>query len=128
MNADYRYLTPDEAGKILGVTRSQISVWIRAGLLKALNVGDGTKRPRWQISETDLINFHRPILKRGRKKATDSNPIEKHVVKEPVVDPMELTIQELLEENRQLRKELDKAKERNKKLIENLLDVLANNE
>lgn len=124
-NANYKYLTPDEAGKILGVGRGQISVWIRAGLIKATNVGNGNIRPRWQINEGDLMEFHRP--KRGYAKKMKVS-VEEHVVKEPVVDSTEMTIRELLEENRQLRKELDKAKARNKKLVEEMLTVLANNE
>ena len=124
-NADYRFLTPDEAGKILGVDRGQISVWIRAGLLKAINVGNGNIRPRWQISEEDVMNFHRP--KRGYTKRTKVS-VEKHVVKESVVDSTEMTIRELLEENRQLRKELDREKAKNKKIMEEILAVLVNNE
>lgn len=124
-NANYKYLTPDEAGKILGVKRGQISVWIRAGLIKATNVGNGNIRPRWQISEEDLMGFHRP--KRVYVKRMEAS-VEERVVKEPVVDPTEMTIRELLEENRQLRKELDREKAKNKKIMEEILAVLANNE
>lgn len=124
-NADYRYLTPDEAGKILGVGRGQISVWIRAGLIKATNVGNGNIRPRWQISEEDLMGFHRPKRRYAKRMKVS---VEEHVVKEPVVDPTEMTIRELLEENGQLRKELDREKAKNKKIMEEILAVLANNE
>lgn len=124
-NADYRFLTPDEAGKILGVDRSQISAWIRAGLLKAINVGNGNIRPRWQISEEDLMGFHRPKHWYAKRSKVS---VEKHDVKESVVDPTEITIRELLEENRQLRKELDREKTKNKKIMEEILTVLASNE
>lgn len=109
----------------MGVSRAQVSVWIRAGLIKATNVGNGNIKPRWQISEEDLMEFHRPERRDAKKTKV---PIEEHVVKEPVVDPTELTIRELLEENRQLRKELDKEKAKSKKLVEEVLAVLANNE
>lgn len=71
------------------------------------------------------MKFHRPERREAKKVEVS---VEEHDGKEPVVDSTELTIRELLEENRQLRKELDKQKAKNKKLIENLLDVLANNE
>lgn len=124
-NANYKFLTPDEAGKILGVTRGQISIWIRCGYIKATNVGNGNLRPRWQINAEDLMGFHPPYRRKTKKVEV---PMEKCNIKEPSRESMELTIRELLKENQQLRKELDKQKAKNKKLINDVLAVLAENE
>ena len=53
-NAAMNKLNTEEAGKRAGVNRGTIVYWIKAGLLKATNVGDGLQRPRWQINVEDL--------------------------------------------------------------------------
>jgi excisionase family DNA binding protein len=48
-----RYLTPPQAGRLLGVNADRVVGWIKSGKLRASNVSDKT-RPRWRISPADL--------------------------------------------------------------------------
>jgi len=50
-------LTPNEAAIKLKVTPEQIRSLIRKGQLSAVNIGAGTKRPLYRITQTALDNF-----------------------------------------------------------------------
>ena len=51
------YLTPPQIGKRLSVDSHRVLRWIRTGQLTAVNIGDGARRPRFRISESDLAIF-----------------------------------------------------------------------
>ena len=65
-------LTPNEAATKLKVTPEQIRSLIRKGQLSAVNVGTGTKRPLYRITQQALDNFlnhrHQPTLTIQKKK------------------------------------------------------------
>ena len=50
-------LTPNEAAIKLKVTPEQIRSLIRKGQLSAVNIGAGTKRPLYRITQQALNNF-----------------------------------------------------------------------
>jgi hypothetical protein len=51
------FITPPAVAKLYGVDAHKVLSWIRTGELKAMNVGDGTQRPRYRISPADLAAF-----------------------------------------------------------------------
>ena len=57
-----RYLTPPQAGKLLGMKPDSIVRLIRSGRLRALNVSPpGSKRPRFRIDPDDIrrcLQYH----------------------------------------------------------------------
>jgi excisionase family DNA binding protein len=53
---DQTHVGPVEVGRRLGVSAEHVGDLIRAGLLRASNVGLG-RRPQWRISLTDLDAF-----------------------------------------------------------------------
>jgi excisionase family DNA binding protein len=50
-------LTPNEAASKLKVTSEQVRSLIRKGLLSAVNVGTGKKRPLYRITQQALNDF-----------------------------------------------------------------------
>ena len=50
-------LTPNQAAAYLNVTAEQVRSLIRKGQLSATNVGTGTKRPLYRITEQALNDF-----------------------------------------------------------------------
>ena len=69
------YVTPPRVAKQFGVDVHKVLGWIRSGELHAVNVGDGSKRPRYRISPSDLAVFElarsvqppAPWIRRRRK-------------------------------------------------------------
>jgi excisionase family DNA binding protein len=55
--AGERLLTPNQAADYLIVTPEQIRNLIRQGQLSAVNVGTGTKRPLYRITQQALNDF-----------------------------------------------------------------------
>ena len=50
-------LTPSEAARRLSVSRGHLMNLIRAGHLKAIDVGAGKKLPRYRIDSRDLEHY-----------------------------------------------------------------------
>jgi excisionase family DNA binding protein len=50
-------LTPDEAAQYLKVSTEQVRSLIRRGLLAAVNLGTGSKRPLYRIKRNALEDF-----------------------------------------------------------------------
>lgn len=46
-----------QAGQLLGVGRGRVQQLIDEGRLKATNISNGDKRPRWNITEEDIADF-----------------------------------------------------------------------
>lgn len=46
-----------EAARRLNVTEEKIRTFVRAGALRFINVGHGTKRPRYRFTDADLQDF-----------------------------------------------------------------------
>lgn len=65
------FLTPPEVAKRLRVRRDKVLDWIRRGELRAINVSDGGKRPRYRITPTDLERFLRS------REASPQSPVKK---------------------------------------------------
>lgn len=51
------YLTPDEVGKLLNVSRQHVIGLIDGGRLRAINVSVGRRRARWRIRAVDIHEF-----------------------------------------------------------------------
>lgn len=52
-----RLLTPNDIAVQLKVTSEQVRMLIRKGRLSAVNIGTGTKRPLYRITEQALNDF-----------------------------------------------------------------------
>lgn len=52
-----RWLCTREIAQQLVVKPERVIAWIRAGQLRAVNVGDGLVKPRFRIAPADLENF-----------------------------------------------------------------------
>jgi excisionase family DNA binding protein len=76
------YKTPPEVAKELRVKDAKVLSWIRQGLLRAINVAEGTTgRPRWRIAPSDLEAFlatrtGQPAPKVPRKRVKHEGVIE----------------------------------------------------
>lgn len=74
-----RLLTPNEAATKLKVTAEQIRNLIRKGQLSAVNVGTGTKRPLYRITQQALNDFlccrQQPNLIKQSKKLKQDAPV-----------------------------------------------------
>lgn len=57
--APERFMTPPEVAERLGVSPERVIGWIRGGKLRASNLSDGSKRPRFRISPDALDDFLR---------------------------------------------------------------------
>ena len=53
------FYTPPQVAKRLQVSPERVIAWIRAGKLRAVNLSDGTIRPRFRIHADDLDSFLR---------------------------------------------------------------------
>ena len=76
-----RFLTPPQVAKRLGVDPHRVVGWIRRGELQAANLGDGARRPRFRVSESDLAVFLAsraagPQPKVARRRRKDPSTIE----------------------------------------------------
>ena len=76
------YQTPPRVAERYGVDVHRVLDWIRRGELHAINVGDGSMRPRYRISPSDLAIFEAarsatpaPKISRVRRRR-DPNVIE----------------------------------------------------
>jgi len=50
-------LTPAEAAARLRITEEQLSAFVRDGELRYVNMGRGTKRPRYRFTEADICEL-----------------------------------------------------------------------
>ncbi len=74
------YVTPPAIADRLGVDAHRVIAWIKRGQLAAVNIGDGSQRPRYRVSEADLQVFLaartvQPPAPRVRRRRTDPNVI-----------------------------------------------------
>ncbi len=51
------HLTPRLICESLGIGIEPVLTWIHSGQLRASNISNSTKRPRWRIAKTDLAEF-----------------------------------------------------------------------
>ena len=52
-----RYLTPPKIAARLRVSPEKVLNWIRSAELRAVNVGNGTSRPRYRVNPDDFERF-----------------------------------------------------------------------
>ena len=76
-----RYMTPPEVADRYGVDPAKVIGWIRKGALRAVNVGDGARRPRYRIAPADLAAFEAsrtvtPPVPRVRRRRVDPNIVQ----------------------------------------------------
>ena len=86
MNDDAdRYLTPPMIAKRLRVSPEKVLNWIRKGELRAVNISDGGRRPRYRVAPDDLEAFLKrrevqpppPIQRRRRRRQPpEGGPID----------------------------------------------------
>ena len=50
-------LTLNDASDRLGISPDAVLTHVRAGRLRGINVGNGSRRPRWRITEDALEQF-----------------------------------------------------------------------
>jgi len=70
-----RYLTPPMIANQLRVSPEKVLAWIRKAELRAINVSDGNRRPRYRVAPEDLEAFLErrvvqppPVIQRRRRK------------------------------------------------------------
>jgi hypothetical protein len=76
-----RYATPPAIAKQFGADVHRVIGWIQRGELRAINVGDGAKRPRYRISPADLAAFEasrcvQPPAPRVRRRRADPGIVQ----------------------------------------------------
>jgi len=76
-----RFLSPPAVARRLAVKPERVIGWIRRGELRALNVGDGKQRPRYRVSEADLLAFEQrravvPPAKPSRRRRQSAEVIQ----------------------------------------------------
>ncbi len=71
-------VTPPTIAKRYGIKPEKVIAWIRSGRLRAIDVSEGSKRPRFRIDVDDLADFERslsvvppPRQPKKRRKKTD---------------------------------------------------------
>ncbi len=69
-----RCLRPKDVANYFGVDAGKVAVWIRTGKLRAVNVGNGSQRPRYRITASDLAAFEQermiiPLAKPVRRRS-----------------------------------------------------------
>lgn len=69
-------LTPPAIARRYGIHVSRVLAWIRSGQLAAINVGDGTRRPRWRILPDALEAFERRRAAQPAAKATQRRKVD----------------------------------------------------
>ncbi len=57
-----RWLTPPQFAETVAVSPETVIGWIRSGELQAVNVGSGSKRPRYRISPEAIEQWQRKRL------------------------------------------------------------------
>lgn len=72
------HYTVSAIATLLSISEEQILAHIKAGRLKAVNVGSGTVKPRWRISQAHLDAFLEsrtataPVPQARRRKSADN--------------------------------------------------------
>lgn len=51
--------------KLLPYTIMNLRAMIKSGFLKAVNIGLGQKKPRWAISNVEILNFMENLKKKA---------------------------------------------------------------
>ena len=72
-------LTPNQAAEYLNVTPEQVRCLIRKGQLSAVNVGTGTKRPLYRITQQALNDFLSRLWQPGLAKQREKFKQGAHV-------------------------------------------------
>jgi hypothetical protein len=57
MTSTRQKITPPEIARRWGIDSAKVLGWIKAGSLRAINVSDGEKRPRYLVDVDDLRTF-----------------------------------------------------------------------
>lgn len=73
-NSSEEYLTPNEVAKQLKITAEQVRILIRKGLLSAINIGMGFKRPLYRIPDNAIKDFLKQRSTNPRKKRKFKQP------------------------------------------------------
>lgn len=60
------WITPPQYAKSRGIKSDRVLAWIRSGELRAVNFGDGVRRPRWKISPEAIAEFEQARTNPGK--------------------------------------------------------------
>jgi excisionase family DNA binding protein len=69
-------LTPPQVAKRYGVSPDTVRSWIERGELRAVNIGNGTVKPRYRIEPAALADF-------DKRRTADKTPPQKRPKKKP---------------------------------------------
>lgn len=116
MNASYKNYSAREAAAKLGLSKPTMYKYIKMGKIKCINVGDGTKKPRWSFTDEDLDKI---------KEEMGSFYGKTTVVKKKKRNKKSNEILDLLKENRKLRKEIEELRKEREKMFSELLNVMS---
>ena len=108
------YLSTSDAAKALGVSRCTILQLIYEGVLPAINVGDGNKKPRYGITLTDINRMQKEYTKHKVRDPKAKKPGRKKVVNKE---------KELEKELEKKNKEIERLKKKMSKMAEDLFDM-----
>lgn len=68
MNVAYDKFNTQDVAKIIGVAPQTITAWVRSGLIKAINISDGTEKARYMFTDDEVTRVQNLIKEHGTKK------------------------------------------------------------
>lgn len=124
-NASNGCYNPTEAAKKLRVSRFTLYRWIAEEKISATNVGEGTERPRWQFSDSDIETIKESMSGFYRKHPNRKPRVVEKKEERKVEKYEKISYVELLEENKRLHEEIEKLRSDKSKLFSELLEIMA---
>lgn len=67
MNVAFDKFNTQDVSKIFGVAPQTVTYWVRHGLLKAVNVGEGSEKARYQFTDEEVTRVQNLIKKHGTR-------------------------------------------------------------
>lgn len=91
MNPDYKQISASDASKMLGVHKTSVTNWCKAGMINFIDVSEpGSARPRYVIPEDEIDKIKRAMKKHGKrtwvKYYKKTVPVKFPTQEEPVVE------------------------------------------
>ena len=120
MSVDYRCYNSKEVAKKMGVHHSTICLWCRKGKIPFTDIGKGKERPIYQFNESDIEKIK--IYKENHYFGNGHLKIDTSV---KVIVPEDAKYIELLEENRQLRLEVEALRKEKEAFMSSILELMA---
>lgn len=101
MNVGYRDLNMQDASKMIGIDYSTLAYWCRNNRINCINIGDGTKKGRYMLSEEEvlflkhlkekfgtrkILMYYRKDWKAGHEPAANEEVQDMPMIKSTVID------------------------------------------